>query len=58
MKTDAEKISDFFDSHLKLDKDLLACSVTRSHPSAEPTGYRNINASSFLYGFNYCVHWV
>lgn len=55
MKMDAGKISNLPESHLKLEKNVLACSVTHSHPSSEPTEYRNINAFSFLYGFNYCV---
>lgn len=51
----AEKISDFSDSHQELGKDLLACSTTQSRPSSEPALYRSINASPFLYGFNYCA---
>jgi len=58
VRMDAKKSSDLPGPQLKLDKNLLASSVTRGHPSSEPVEYRNTNASSFLYGFNYCVHWV
>lgn len=58
MQMDAEKISVFCGSHRELGKDLLACSIPQSHPSSEPALYRSINASPFLYGFNYCVCWA